>query len=115
MSRLSGQSPSRLTVIATALLGILAAVAVPGVAEGLAFVLPAVVLLAALVVRRYPGERVLSRLRARRLRVAHAGPRAGACCAQRSRPRARMPRGGRLIAASLAVRPPPLRRFAVLS
>jgi hypothetical protein len=115
MPSLTRRSASRLAVIAAALLAALAAIAMPGVAEGLAFLLPAVVLLVVLVVRRYPGERVLSRLRERRVHVAPAVRRVAAHAGRAARSRVRMPRGGRLIAASLAVRPPPLRRCAVLS
>ena len=79
--------------------------ALPGFAEAISFLLPALVLLATLAARRYPGERAL---------LAMIGERGGRrvrspiAIAPRFRPRALVPRGGALIAASLAVRPPPL-------
>jgi hypothetical protein len=79
--------------------------ALPGVAEAISFLLPGLLLLAALVGRQYPGERTLlaiihkARRRARSAVSATVG---------RSRPRALLPRGGDLLATSLAVRPPPL-------
>ncbi len=96
------------------LLGALVACVAPGVAQGLPFLLPPVLLLLALLLRRYPGERTLLRLRARRFdRPAH---HARAATAPRHEPpRALVPRGGQLIASSLAVRPPPMLRVAVLS
>lgn len=73
--------------------------------EALAYLLPALLLLAVLVTRRYPGERTLLSLTRRnrscRSRVGAIGAKGGA------RPRALVARGGRLIASSLAVRPPP--------
>jgi peptidoglycan/LPS O-acetylase OafA/YrhL len=72
---------------------------------GLMFMLPALALAAILFAGRYPGERVIARLgspRARRL-----PRRAKGFAAPRARP-LRQPRGGRLIAASLAGRAPPL-------
>jgi len=77
----------------------------PSFAEAMSYLLPALLLLAALAARRYPGERALlammggARRRHRRARAAARSP---------SRPRALLPRGGALIATSLAVRPPPL-------
>jgi hypothetical protein len=74
------------------------------VATGALHVLPAVLLVLALACGRYPGERVLARLRRapswRRLRAASAR-------APRQCPTTPL-RGGRLIAASLAGRAPPL-------
>ena len=85
-----------------------AAVLVPyaasGSASALLHLLPALVLLGALIARRYPGERRLLALcpgqRTRR-------PRAAAAVARRGRAVAFLPRGGLLIAYFLAVRPPP--------
>ena len=55
------------------------------------------------LVRRYPGERVIAALRAGRATPARAPRRIAS-----PRPVARvLPRGGRLIASALAVRPPP--------
>jgi hypothetical protein len=95
----------RRTVLALAVAGGLAAavVALPlgGVVGALAYLLPAVVLL--LAVRRYPGERTLLALLGRRGRRR----RPIAVASRRQRPRPMLPRGGRLLASSLAVRPPP--------
>lgn len=77
----------------------------------LAYLTPALVLFAALALRRYPGERaLLAWIESRRSRRdrRHMRPRG----LVRLRPRALLPRGGRLIACSLAVRPPPSSRLA---
>jgi hypothetical protein len=88
---------------AIALLGVAVFTASPALAPALAYLFPALFLLLALVARRYPGERALLALVAQRLR--------GRSCAQATtrKPRAWawFPRGGRLIAFSLAERPPP--------
>jgi hypothetical protein len=81
---------------------------VPGLETGVLFLSPAIVLLASLLTGRYVGEAQIARLagamrcgRRRRLRAAApASPLRG---------RVLMPRGGRLVAMSLAVRPPPAR------
>ena len=70
----------------------------------LAYLLPPFLLLIALASRRYPGERVLLGLIARRTRPRR---RCLTLASPRLRPRCAVPRGGRLIASSLAVRPPP--------
>lgn len=76
----------------------------------MAYLLPALLLLIVLLTRRYPGEQALlacadgSRHKARRHLV-----EAGACS---PRPTTGPPRGGLLIAVSLAVRPPPSRLAA---
>jgi len=73
--------------------------------DALAYMLPALLLLGLLAMRRYPGERTLVALIAkasrcpRRARSTRATPP--------SRPRVLVPRGGRLIGCALAVRPPP--------
>lgn len=66
--------------------------------------LPALALAVAMLTRPYLGERVIARLRARRAR------RPGAASSKTAprRPRIRIARGGRLIAAALAGRAPPL-------
>jgi len=72
----------------------------------LLYLLPALALAASLILRRYPGERRLLALiagRSKPRRRPEARTTAGA------RPRALVPRGGLLIACSLAVRPPPRR------
>jgi hypothetical protein len=71
--------------------------------EGLLYLLPALVLVVALLIKRYPGERLLVVLAGRRAR-----PRRRA----RLLPAVRrielpVPHGGRLIAVSLAGRAPP--------
>jgi|GEM_PF-907473 len=69
--------------------------------QALAYLLP---LLAALATRRYPGERAL--LEAIASRRGHRG-RVSPARSARSHPRVLVARGGRLIACSLAERPPP--------
>jgi hypothetical protein len=78
----------------------------PGVAQGFAYLLPALVLLLALAARLYPGERTLLRLMGRRNAARPGGTPPGVEC--RPTPRVMMPRGGRLIASYLAGRPPPV-------
>ncbi|HEY4450580.1 MAG TPA: hypothetical protein VGN13_03160 [Solirubrobacteraceae bacterium] len=80
----------------------------PGLDEALAYLLPAALLLGVLATRRYPGERVLLAALTR----APSDPRRPQAEANSGRPRAAatVPRGGRLIATSLAVRPPPAAR-----
>jgi hypothetical protein len=93
---------------------LLVAATVPaGLLDAAPYLLPAVLLLAALAMRRYPGERALLSLisPSRRRRDGHRGPLAPA----RRSLRALLPRGGRLLGSSLAVRPPPRRLTAVLS
>jgi hypothetical protein len=100
---LMGRRPL-LVAAALAFLGIAASGALPGLIDALAYLLPPLLLLLALVARRYPGERALlaligaHRQKRRRAAVAAARP---------VRPRATVPRGGLLIASSLAFRPPP--------
>jgi hypothetical protein len=88
-------------VLTSALL-LLAAIA--GHAELLAYAAPLFLLAVPLLAGRYVGEERLGALRTRiagrRRRPTPARPRA-------PRPVALLPRGGRLIAESLAVRPPP--------
>ena len=74
--------------------------------SGLLHLAPALILVAALLARRYPGERVIVRLAAgspararRRARTRAVKPRTHVA--------ALVPRGGLLLARSLAVRPPP--------
>jgi hypothetical protein len=72
------------------------------------YLLPALLLLAVLLARRYPGERLLGALagrRARRVRVRRASPL--------RRIELPVPHGGRLIAVSLAGRAPPPSRAAL--
>jgi hypothetical protein len=65
---------------------------------------PALLIAATLLLRRYPGERLLTALVARRC---NGRKRRAGGVASPSRPAARVPRGGLLIACALAVRPPP--------
>jgi hypothetical protein len=78
-----------------------------------AFLLPAVPLLALLVCLlcgRYPGCEAIVRLSERIAAASASASRRAATAARRSpfRPRSCAPRGGLLIALSLAQRPPPL-------
>lgn len=86
--------------------GLVAAAATGVDATGLLHLAPALVLVVALLARRYPGERLIamglagSSVRAsRRVRTRAVKPRVHVA--------ALVPRGGLLLARSLAVRPPP--------
>jgi hypothetical protein len=72
--------------------------------------LPALVLPALLALRRYPGERILA------VRLHEAGrerrQRSSPSVSSSSSPQVVVPRGGLLLAWSLAVRPPPRLRLA---
>ena len=74
--------------------------------SGLLFVAPALALALLLALRRYPGERRLTAIAARRRGVLPRAPRRVRGRALRQRVAMR-PRGGVLIALSLATRPPP--------
>jgi hypothetical protein len=76
-----------------------------GVHSDVLLALPSLLFALPLLAGRYLGEEQLARLAATFDAVARRADRATAGGARRS-PRA-LPRGGRLIAASLAVRPPP--------
>jgi hypothetical protein len=95
----------RIALLVAAVAAFAVALLVPGLEHGIVFLSPAIVLLASLLSGHYVGERQLERFVA-----AHGArrPRAAAPPALARRPRTRMPRGGRLVATSLAVRPPPL-------
>jgi hypothetical protein len=98
------------------LLGILVLVALDGgtagaLWQGALYLLPALLLGAALLTRRYPGERLLETLR---LRGAQHRARAHARTVRHATERL-TPHGGRLIAVSLAGRAPPMPRAAVVS
>jgi hypothetical protein len=72
----------------------------------LAYLAPALMILAVLALRRYPGERALvARLERHRDRRGRARAPRGA--GRKRTPRALVARGGRLIGYALAVRPPP--------
>jgi len=81
----------RIASLAVVLAAFPAALMVPGMETGLLILSPAILLLASLLCGHYVGEKRLHRLAA----------------AVRGR-RPLMPRGGRPVATSLAVRPPPL-------
>lgn len=66
---------------------------------------PALVLLCALLAGSYPGERTIATLAGRRSRRCH--PRATAATVGAGRDPLPLPRGGRLVAAAIAARPPP--------
>ncbi|HEV7808726.1 MAG TPA: hypothetical protein VGO80_23175 [Solirubrobacteraceae bacterium] len=92
-------------LLGVALAAFAAVLVLPGMSTGVLFLSPAIVLLASLLIGRYPGDERLARLttticlrRPRRPRIALQAPRPR---------RVPMPRGGRLVATSLAVRPPP--------
>jgi hypothetical protein len=97
---------ARILLLAAALAAFSVALSVPGLTVGVLFLSPAIALVAALLNGRYVGEERLRRLAAafrpsrRRRPQAAAVPRI-------PRRRALMPRGGSLVATSLAVRPPP--------
>lgn len=78
----------------------------PGMETGVLFLSPAIVLLASLLTGRYVGEERLYRLAAAVRPARPRRPRA-ARFALPGRRQGLMPRGGRLVATSLAVRPPP--------
>jgi hypothetical protein len=95
-------------LLAVALLGVAVALAesVSGLDTGLLLLSPALVLLLPLLAGRYLGEERLERLVAR---FAGPGrPRPVSAPLPRRRPRASAARGGRLLAAALAERGPPL-------
>jgi hypothetical protein len=95
------------------LLGVVACAKWPSLVQSFLYLLPALLLLLALAMRLYPGERALLRL----VDGGRPGHRHAfdARSPGRPRPRVVVPRGGRLIASSLAVRPPPAPASVVLS
>jgi hypothetical protein len=76
-----------------------------GVEAALAYLAPALLILFPLLSGRYPGDEALARVAARRSRPPRVP--AGEPPLPRRRPGALLPRGGRLVAASLAGRGPP--------
>jgi hypothetical protein len=102
-----------LLLAATVLAGFCIYAVAPWLATALAYLSPALLLLAALGARRYPGERALLALGSKYRRAPRRGIRDRA--PRLPRTRAVLPRGGRLIATSLAVRPPPAARALALS
>jgi hypothetical protein len=79
---------------------------VAGMGEGVAMLAPALLLFAALLTGRYFGEDTIARVR--RTRQAPTRSRAVRRPAPRWTARRSVPRGGLLLASSLATRPPPL-------
>jgi hypothetical protein len=93
-------------LLAVATLAFPVVLVLPGMRTGVMFLSPAIVLLVSLLTGRYVGEERLARLVAG---ARPARPRRGRV-ARLVLPVRRdgvMPRGGRLVATSLAVRPPP--------
>lgn len=103
-SRAHARGPLAAVALATALIVVGSLV---GLAGALAYLLPPLLLIAALLLRRYPGERALLALMARADRRSrrHA-PHIAMPCPPGA---VVLPRGSRLLAFSLAVRPPPPR------
>jgi hypothetical protein len=102
----------RTSLLAAVLAGavVLTLTATDGSGLGLLCLLPAIVLAAPLIGRRYPGEQVLLALGA----TCHEPrPQPSRSVPLGLRHLARVPRGGLLIASSLAVRPPPPLPLAV--
>jgi hypothetical protein len=97
---------ARILLVAATLAAFAVALIVPGLAAGVLFLSPAIVLVAALRSGRYVGEERLRRLAAAFRPSRRRRPRA-APMPRILRRRALMPRGGSLVATSLAVRPPP--------
>lgn len=98
---------ARILLLATAVAAFPVALIVPGLEVGVLFLSPAIILLASLMSGRYVGEERLQRLAAACRPDRRRRPRA-VVQARLPRPRAALPRGGCLVATSLAVRPPPL-------
>jgi hypothetical protein len=96
----------RIALLAVALVAFPAVLLLPGMETGVLLLSPAIFLLASLLAGHYLGEERLHRLAV----ACGCRPPRRASSVRRPlpRPRALMPRGGRLVATSLAVRPPPL-------
>jgi hypothetical protein len=73
--------------------------------EVLLLLAPALVLLCALLAGAYPGERTIATLAGRRPPARR--PHRRELGVRRPRPAVRMPRGGQLVGAAIAARPPP--------
>jgi hypothetical protein len=96
-----------IVLLAAAVVGFAAALVVPGLETGVLFLAPAIVVLSLLHTGHYVGERQIHRLAGAWHQRRPARERARRDPLPR-RPHALMPRGGRLVGTSLAVRPPPL-------
>ncbi|MEA2284055.1 MAG: hypothetical protein QOJ21_98 [Solirubrobacteraceae bacterium] len=100
----AGRRIALIALVGAAVAGALAAH--PGLAAGVLHLAPAIGLLLLLALGRYVGERQIARLAGRRFRRPAARIIAAPACL---RARARvLARGGALLGASLAVRPPPV-------
>jgi hypothetical protein len=102
----SGRDQRLMLRAAVATSALLLVAAIAGHPELLAYAAPVFLLAVPLLAGRYVGEERLERLRGRRARPSRPRPAAGALPAKRQVV-ALLPRGGRLIAEALAVRPPP--------
>jgi hypothetical protein len=78
-----------------------------GSGEGLVMLAPALAFAVPLLAGRYVGERTIERVRAARASAPMPRPRAGVAIPHRRPSLALVPRGGLLLASSLATRPPP--------
>jgi hypothetical protein len=97
--------PVRLSVALSLLaMALLLGESIAGMSEGLAMLTPALAFALPLLVDRYLGEDLLDRVRAT-VPPTPRGPAAALAVARR--PQRLLPRGGALLAASLATRPPP--------
>ena len=96
----------RILSLAITLAAFPAALLVPGMETAVLLLSPAIVMLAMLCTGLYVGEERLARLAAAWQQRCPQRPRAALPAASR-RPHVLVPRGGRLVGTSLAVRPPP--------
>ena len=103
---MSARDPRPLAVLALAAGLALAALVHDAGAEAL-LAAPVLLLLVPLLAGRYVGEEQIARLAAARAPRTYPARRSRRTSASRRAPRVLMPRGGRLLATSLAVRPPP--------
>jgi hypothetical protein len=106
LTPVTGRDQRLMLRAALAMSALLLVAALLGHPELLAYAAPVFLLAVPLLAGRYVGEDRLERLRERRARPFRLRPRAVALPAKR-RVVALLPRGGRLIATALAVRPPP--------
>lgn len=104
---MTGRDQRLLVVLAAVAALWLMVAAALGATSGALYFAPLVTLLVPLLLGRYVGEEPLARLRERVARTLPRARREAARPASVRAPRALFPRGGRLLAAHLAVRPPP--------
>jgi hypothetical protein len=90
-----------------ALLGCAAGGVLPGLLDAVPYLLPVLLMLTALALRRYPGEAVLVALIQRGSRCSRRRRASRRPAGHPRGPHALVPRGGALLGCSLAVRPPP--------